>query len=331
MRIGGTVDFERPGKQLGFLRLPYSTHESAYGFLRIPIACIAGGDGPSLLLLGGNHGDEYEGPVALLSLLRGLDPAGVKGRIICLPGANFPALLAGRRASPLDGGNLNRAFPGDPAGTPSQQIASYIETILLALCSHAIDLHSGGSSLLYVPAGVGNLQPGDTPRNHAVIAMLRAFAAPVSFLSDTTRGAAESFASAAIRQGVVAIGTEAGGGGMLSMGAIAMVRRGLQGVLHHLGVIEDPPDERPATRLLDVGDASYFVHADSSGLFEPLAEPGEMVQAGQQAAWLHPLDQPWADPEAAFFARDGFVLCRRVQGLASPGDCLFHLGTDRAG
>jgi predicted deacylase len=330
MRIASPIEFDRDGRQTGFLRLPYSTHDSAYGFLPIPIACLRNGSGPSLLLLAGNHGDEYEGLSAVMKLIRALDPVRVQGRIICMPAANFPAVMAGRRASPLDGGNLNRCFPGDPGGTPTQQIAHYIEMVLMPLCGFAIDLHSGGSSLQYVPSGVGNMQPGNTPRNDTVIGMLNAFGAPVSFLSDTRRGAEESFASAAIRQGVVSIGTEAGGGGGASRAAVAIVERGVRQVLHHLGIVVDPGlGAVPGTRLLDVGGVDYFVFAEGNGVFEPLAEPGDMVEVGQPAAVIHDPATPWAEPQRVAFARDGFVLCRRVQGLASGGDCLFHLGTDR--
>ena len=50
------------------------------------------------------------------------------------------------------------------------------------------------------------------------------------------------------------------------------------------------------------------------GLFEPLVELGDMVQAGQPAARVHLPETPWAEPVTAHFARDGFVLCKRVPG-----------------
>ena len=67
-------------------------------------------------------------------LIRALEPADVRGRIIILPSANFPAAMAGMRTSPLDEGNLNRSFPGDPYGGPTAQIADYIESVLLPQC-----------------------------------------------------------------------------------------------------------------------------------------------------------------------------------------------------
>src|SRR6516164_6179488 len=126
-RLTAEIDFNRNGKQHGFIRLPYSVHRSAYGWIPIPVACIKNDAGPRILLMAGNHGDEYEGQVALGKLIRDLEPDEVSGRIIILPSANFPAAMAGMRTSPLDGGNLNRSFPGDPYGGPTEQIADYIE------------------------------------------------------------------------------------------------------------------------------------------------------------------------------------------------------------
>ena len=62
---------------------------------------------------GGNYGDEYEGQIALNNLIRTLEPQHIRGRLIILPALNFPAAMAGRRVSPLDGLNLNRVFPAD--------------------------------------------------------------------------------------------------------------------------------------------------------------------------------------------------------------------------
>ena len=167
-RIAAEVDFERNGRQYGFLRLFHSVHSSAYGFIPIPIVVLKNGEGPTALFVSGNHGDEYEGQVALCNLAKSLDPAQMQGRVILLPAANFPAALAGRRTSPIDQGNLNRLFPGDPDGTVTQQIAFYIEHALVPLADLVCDLHSGGSSLMYVPSALfggwqrdgGSAEPG---------------------------------------------------------------------------------------------------------------------------------------------------------------------------
>src|SRR5512135_2579516 len=107
-RLVTDIDFDRDGKQVSYLRAPSSTNQSAYGTVLIPLVVIRNGDGPTLLLTGAVHGDEYEGPVALARLARTLTPESIRGRIVILPALNLPALVAGTRLSPVDGLNLNR-------------------------------------------------------------------------------------------------------------------------------------------------------------------------------------------------------------------------------
>ena len=189
------IDLDAPGKRVGHVRLMYSSHESAYGWIPIPIAVIKGGEGPSVLLTAGNHGDEYEGQIALLKLIRELQPEQVRGRVIILPRMNLPAAAAGRRTSPIDDGNLNRSFPGNPDGTVTQQIAYYVEHVLLPGCDYAFDFHSGGSSLTYIPSALAP-RHDDAERMKKVVGLLKAFGAPVSYVSGAPQGGGRTFTSA---------------------------------------------------------------------------------------------------------------------------------------
>jgi uncharacterized protein len=330
-RIIAEVDFEKDGVQHGFLRLFHSTHASAYGFIPIPIVVIRNGLGPTALLVSGTHGDEYEGQVALCNLTKSLQPERISGRVIVLPASNFPAAMAGRRVSPIDDVNLNRAFPGDPDGTITHQIAYYIEQELIPLADFVCDLHSGGSSLMYVPS-VLTKQVEDASCFARQRAALAAFGAPHAYIARSApgQGSNQTLDSGAERKGVAAIGTELGGGGTVSPSALAIGERGITNLLVHMGIL--PAGDRIApptpTRILDVGGADYFVYATEVGLFEPLAELGEMVRAGQPAARIHFPETPWAPPMETHFLRDGFVLCQRIPGRVVRGDCVYHLGTD---
>ena len=88
--------------------------------------------------------------------------------------------MAGARISPLDSGNLNRAFPGDPEGTPTWQIAHYIESVLLPKCTAWVDLHSGGSSMDYLPFAAFYATGDDKDLDARGDAIMRAFGAPRS-------------------------------------------------------------------------------------------------------------------------------------------------------
>jgi uncharacterized protein len=328
-RIDSEIDFNKPGKQCGFLRLPLSRHESAYGWLPIPIVCINAGAGPTVLLVSGNHGDEYEGQVALLKLCRRLQCEDVHGRIIILPAANFPAVIAGRRVSPLDSGNLNRSFPGDPDGSPTAMIADYIENELMPLAGFVADLHSGGSSLDYIPSVLAH-RTACAAKMEEILATLRVFGAPVGYLVDVPEGGDRTLASAADRKGLRYLGAELGGGGTLTPRTAGIAEQGLARFLDHVGVLHQPLTDvpPPPSRILIVEGVDYYAYAPDSGIFEPYVCLGDEVHGGESAGAIHFPDTPWREPSPVYFARDGVVLCRRFPGRTERGDCLFHLGAD---
>ena len=72
--ISCDLNLDRDGRQSGFLAVPQSTNSAGWAKYFVPISVLRNGEGPTAVLLGGNHGDEYEGPVTLLNLLRDLSP-----------------------------------------------------------------------------------------------------------------------------------------------------------------------------------------------------------------------------------------------------------------
>ena len=331
-RLSADIDLLAEGKATGFVRVPHSVHRSAYGWIPIPIVRIKNGDGPNVLMQAGNHGDEWEGQIGLGNLIRALRPEDIKGRLVILPSANFPAAMEGRRTSPIDEGNLNRSFPGDAEGTITQQIAYFIEHSLLPGFDYSFDFHSGGSSLTYIPSALaararrpraheeglrhaeGLRRAGELHRGHAPIG-----------------GGGKTFTSASARQGVISMGTELGGGGLVTPGSLKVAEDGMRRVLAHIGLLQGPVPAPTQTRLTEIGGDDYYVYATDGGLFEPLVDLGAEVKAGQPAARIHFHHTPWREPEVVPFKRDGLVLCKRVPARCERGDCLFHLATDVAG
>lgn len=324
--ISSEIDFQANGKQTGFLRLPHSVHRSAYGWIPIPIVQIKNGDGPTILLMAGNHGDEYEGQVAVTKLAKELEPEMINGRVILLPMANFPAAKEGHRTSPIDNGNLNRSFPGNPNGTVTQIIAHYIESVLMKLADYAIDLHSGGSSLHYVPT----VLYGDREEEHEnaeVLRLTKAFAAP--FALHFRRSGDIVSTAAARRQGTIAVTVEMGGSGTVSPYALNVTQEGIERVMHEFGILKASNLDSPGkTRVLRLTGQHNYLYARNEGLFEPAAEIGEDVKAGQTAGWIHHPESPWDEAQEVQFQISATILCKRVPGRVQPGDCLFQLGQD---
>jgi predicted deacylase len=227
------LDFERNGKQVGALHLPHSVNRSAYGMIDIPLAIIRNGEGPTILLMAGNHGDEYEGQVTLVRLIHDLEASDVRGRIVVMPAANLPAARAGTRVSPLDAGNLNRAFPGDPEATPTWQIAHYIDSVLVPLCTAWIDLHSGGSSLDYLPFAAFYETGDDQALDARASEIMRAFGAPRS-VRVTARPDPRLATATAHRHKIPYLGGEWGGTGSVNPDGVQLTRHGVLRVLSHL-------------------------------------------------------------------------------------------------
>lgn len=314
------IDFDRSGKQLGFIDIAHSPHEDAWGATRIPIAVIANGKGPTAILQAGNHGDEYEGPITLGELIRTLDPGAVSGRIIFLPAINTPAVLAGRRTSPVDGLNLNRTFPGNARGSITQQISAYVSEIIMPLGHAYIDLHSGGSSLNILPSAIIKLAP-DAQHHKRNIAAAFAFDAPLTVVIDNL-GEPRTSTAAAVRAGLTTLGTEMAGAGTVSIDALAICRQGVRNVLGHLGILAptDKPKATKASKLLRI-PSDGFVLATMNGVFEPFHALGSEVRAGDAAGRIHNLGDPAREPETLYYAASGIVYGRRQPGRVVTGNC----------
>ena len=320
------VDFDKSGKQIGFLDVPYSEHDDAWGVIRVPIAVIANGEGPTVILEGGNHGDEYEGPITLGELIRDLDPAQVTGRLIFIPAINLPAVMAACRTSPIDGINMNRAFPGDPLGTTTQQIVSFVNDTLFPMADAFLDLHSGGSSLDILPSAI--IQPTPDPDHHARnVAAVNVFGAPINVTIDN-RGDPRTATSAAAAAGLIVVATEMAGGGTVSIDALNLCRRGVRNVLVHLGAL--PPEfacaseNQPENFVLATG-AHILAHED--GIFEPIHLLGTNVRAGELAGRIHFLSDPARKPVELRYSADGLLYSIRQPGKVRPGNCCLVVAT----
>lgn len=315
-----TVDFDAPGRQTGFIRIPHSPHDDAWGVTQVPVAVIANGSGPTVVIEGGNHGDEYEGPITIAELARDLDPAEVQGRLILMPANNIHAVRAARRTSPVDGLNFNRVWPGDGQGSITQQIAAFVRHRIFPISDAFLDLHSGGSSLDILPSAI--VEPSADPALHARnLAAVAAFNAPWSVVI-SNMGDQRTATATACRQGLVTVGTEMRGGGTVSLDALEICRRGVRNVLCHLGVLEGArPAPRRTPRVMELAGQDAYVYATCEGVFEPFHPNGTPVTAGQPAGRIHIVWDMTRPPVTLHYGVDGVVFARRHPGHVSPGNC----------
>ncbi|MFC1681778.1 N(2)-acetyl-L-2,4-diaminobutanoate deacetylase DoeB [Pseudomonadota bacterium] len=315
--ISPTVELDKSGVQHGYLRLPYSRDDSAWGSIAIPVTVIANGDGPTALLTGANHGDEYEGPVALMDLALNLKAEQVSGRVIIVPMMNYPAFLAGKRTSPIDSGNMNRLFPGNPGGTVTQKIADYFQRTLLPMADYVLDIHSGGRTLDFIPFAAAHVLADKAQQGRCVAAM-EAFNAPYSMMLMEI-DAVGMYDTAAEEMGKVFVSTELGGGGTATVRSAEIAKQGVWNLLAHAGIVSATTQRRESVNL-DMPDGRCYVTSESAGLVEPCAALGEPVREGDVLMRVYDVHHTGKAPAEYRAKIDGILAGRHFPGLIGHGD-----------
>lgn len=317
--ITSTIPLDEDGEHHGFLRLPYSRDDSAWGSVMIPITVIKNGVGPSALLTGANHGDEYEGPIALMDLAMSLKAGDIEGRVIILPAMNYPAFRAGTRTSPIDRGNMNRSFPGSPSGTVTEKIADYIQTVLLPEASIVLDFHSGGRTLDFIPFASAHVLE-NKEQQAACVAAVEAFNAPYSMIMLEIDNVG-MYDTSVEDQGKTFVTTELGGGGTSTARSNAIAKKGVRNVLKHAGIMKGELD-LSASVMLDMPDDDCFVFSHDDGMFEAMKDLGEEVEKGGIVARVWPVDRTGRPPLDYRARRSGILASRHFPGLVKAGDCV---------
>jgi len=317
--ISATIDFERDGLQHGFLQIPHSRNDSAWGSIMLPITVAKNGDGPGAILTGANHGDEYEGPIALHDLATTIDIDKLRGRVIIVPMMNYPAFQTAARVSPIDQLNMNRVFPGQAPGSVTQLIADYFTTTLLPMCDYVLDIHSGGKTLEFLPfAAYHELE--DKAQQQACEAATLAFAAPY-YLSLIEIDAGGMYDTQAETMGKVFVSTELGGGGTTSPHTAGVAKRGVHNFLVHAGILDAKPlvADTPSIKL-DMQQDNAYVFSQHNGLLEPCVKLGDPVKTGALIARVYNTERTGSAPVEYTATSDGIIMGRNFPSLIKIGD-----------
>jgi predicted deacylase len=318
------LDLKGAGLQVGVAAIDFSDDAHAYGVIPVPVAMIAGGHGPTVLMTGGTHGDEWEGQLLARRIIRTLGPADVHGRLIVLPALNQPAVLAARRISPVDGGNLNRAFPGDPDGGPTAILADFVERELLPQSDFAVDLHSGGAASRYLPCAFLRID-GDAALTGQKVAGADAFGLPATVVV-AAAGESRTLSAAADRQGVVMVAAELSGGSAVDVDVLAEAEAALGRLLAHWRILEPPAASGPTAPTTFLRLAAH-VTVPFDGLLEPVARLGDVVREGDLLARAHRLDDLNAVPVDLRAPVGGVVAIARVPVRVQAGSHACTIGT----
>jgi predicted deacylase len=276
--------------------------------------------GPVLVVSGGVHGDEFEGPLTVMRLFQELQPADIAGTFVGLTVANVPAFEAATRNSPIDGLNLARTFPGDPKGSVTQQIAYWMGERLIGRADFYADLHSSGSDS-EMPTLCG-YNMGSGPAAELRKRAAEVFHAPVTWAHPTQ--APGRTLSYALDHNIPAIYTECPASRCVSLDDVAIYQRGMRNVMRLLGMLAGPLEgERSQYYLCGAGDTDDAIAATVGGFFIPERKLLEWVQAGDVLGKTYDLAGNVLETLRAPSA--GYVVMRQLLPTVHAGSIVFMI------
>jgi predicted deacylase len=286
--------------------------------LELPVVIVHGSrPGPRVAVTAGIHGAEYVSIAALREVALDLDPEALTGSLVAVLTAN-PAAFAARRIyiNPLDGSNLNRQFPGDRQGSPSQRLADWLTTAVIAGSDAFVDMHSGDmNEALMSFTGIeemGTARVDARSRELAEAYGLRYLLIGPSPGTTTTAAAA---------MGIPAVLAEVGGQGRWPQEDVELHAAGLRRLLRAAGLTDAAPGA-PAYRT-ETLETEAWMRATTSGYWHPAVEVGDRVAVGDvvgevQDAFGVVLERPVAP-------MDGVVIFLVTSLAMNAGDPLLAL------
>lgn len=328
------IDFTRPGKthyQVAFHL------DSSWGYSLVPMTVINGIAGGGLaesrgvVAFGGTHGNEYEGQVAVKRLCTDLMPEDMRGRLILIPQLSESACRAHQRSSPLDGINMNRAFPGNPRGSLSHRISNFIKTVVFPQVRVVLDFHAGGMEAVFPICT--SFHPLPDPRQHAETAEIaRLFDTPFIFIY-SRQMASGLLTDEAEDEGKIALGGEFGKAQAVGSHGVRHVYQGMKNVLRRYGMLSGEIERidvhrSTAPRMVQAPYLTDYIPTPRSGIWEPVVTAGTDVREGELLGRIHDFDVHCSPALEIRSHKAGVVIAMFLSAVCQKGLTLYVIGED---
>jgi predicted deacylase len=287
--------------------------------------------GPTIVLVGGVHGDEYTG---IELIYRTFEKSGIElscGRLLGYPCLNPLGAERCERALPELGGDLNRCFPGGERGTRAARYAHVVwQEIVENKPDFVLDIHADSTrSVPYALVDRPVLLGSEARRQmrETLIERARSLGCVVLMeyeerdyqrygLQHSLAGSLVNFAS------IPAVTLEVGARGLVDMDAIHVADKGLRGLLSAYGMLKSPEAAGLASTGLWLRSATPPVR--NAGMFIPLIGPGMAFEEGEALAYIRQLDGQVVETISATSA--GIVVAWRDIAWVKAGAVVGTLG-----
>ncbi|MFT5823839.1 MAG: putative deacylase [Crocinitomix sp.] len=268
-------------------------------------------EGPTVLLIGGVHGDEINGvEIVRRAVQDKFFSSLICGSVIAVPLLNVYGFINFSRGFP-DGKDVNRGFPGTKTGSLSARIAHTFTNNILPAADLAIDFHTGGNSIYNYP------QARYTSEDPESYRLAQEMNMPCTLKSGLIP---KSLRKTANNKGIPMVVFEGGESLRIDEYSINEGLRGIHNVLVHRGMIDGATKEVPDNSF----SKKTWVRATRSGIVILEKKSGDFVQKGQLLARV---TNPYNTYQSKVLSKvDGFIFGHNNNPVINKGDALFHIG-----
>lgn len=287
------------------------------GGLELPVAVINGASpGETLYLQAASDGDELNGVGVIRSVVPDLDPANLAGEVIVVGIVNVPGFKAGEHRNPLDDTKINRTYPGDSDGTPSERIAAHTFAIAKE-ADYVLDLHQGSTSCMIEECRV---RCGRSHRLHErCLELAKVFGC--GHILDQ-KGPDGQLARAAPDEGIPAIDPELGGSVGWDPESVTIGVRGVKNVLTYYGFLDGEISPAPQIRAREFEQYG----APEAGLVDFRPALGDRVGEGDE---LYRVTNVFGQERGIVRSEvDGVLWRTRRRPQVATGEYVCTIGTD---
>jgi uncharacterized protein len=231
---------------------------------------------PTVAIVAGLHGNELNGIHSLNMLTSALRMQKLKGSVLLFPLVNTFGADEGSKRWPLDDQDINKTFPGDAEGTPTERIcAALLEATKEAeVC---IDVHSGAAHVREYPQV-------RCPLSGREVELARAMKMPVIWRRAGEHFRVTGLVGAWRARGQTALHVIGGRGITLDTALSTTMAACLSNLLSALGMMRSM---MKVQTIADVTSSEIMTHrAGCGGFFVPEVRVGDLVEPGRLLGYL---------------------------------------------
>ena len=250
----------------------------------------SGKEGPSLLLIAAQHGNEVQGAEVARRLMEICMTDLKSGSVWLIPMAELRGIRVRRytvESKPdlrVQDKAFHRSWPGNPDGDDTERIAFALDQTVVRHCSHALDMHCwehvNAAETLAEKDNKSSRALGDVTTTRFI-----------SYKNITIpEGQNMSFRQMVVKRGGSVAEMELSGQYQMQERQVLMGLSSMVNIAKLLGMIEGEPTQIKGPRVVRTPEKSHEVHSPATGIFMPALQkdkkrilmPEDFVEEGQQ-------------------------------------------------